>query len=266
MSPEISTDTLKIDAEKVEKKIVSFIQKVVKNASADGVVVGLSGGVDSSTTAVLCAKALGKEKVLGLILPEKNVTDPNDIEDAMKVSKMLGIKHEIVNINPIINSFKKACPAFDPENKIAYGNLKPRVRMLALYYYGNKLNRLVAGTGNKSELLCGYFTKYGDGGVDFLPIGGLYKTQVKQLARYLGVPKKIINKIPTAGLWVGQTDESELGITYGLLDLILLGFERGLQPKEIVTKLNIDLSQVERIKSMVKKSKHKRAIPHIAKI
>jgi len=263
---EISLD---IDPKDVTEKIVSFIRDKVKEANANGVVVGLSGGVDSSTVAFLSVKALGPEKVLGLIMPT-DVTRKEDIEDAVNVAELLKIKYEIINFSPVLRSFKevlKKCEHFNEENVVACGNIHARVRMVLLYYHANILNRIVAGTGNKSELLIGYFTKYGDGGVDILPIGDLYKTQVRQLARYLGVPEKIILKTPSAGLWEGQTDEGEIGITYDMLDKILHGLvDLKMDLKVLSEILKIPIETVERVKEMILKSEHKRNTPPIAKI
>lgn len=205
----------------VKEKIVTFIRSSVKGSGASGAVIGLSGGIDSTLTAYLAVEALGAGNVLGLILPEKGITTKQDIEDALEVAKTLGIEHNVIEISPIIESFSSAIPVFERTAKTANGNLKARTRMCILYYHANLENRMVAGTGNKTELLLGYFTKYGDGGVDIEPIGGLYKTQVRGLARWLGVPERIIDKTPTAGLWPGQTDESELGVSYETADKIL---------------------------------------------
>ena len=251
------------DWKAVVDRITEFIRKVVSEANADGVVVGLSGGVDSSTTAFLCVKALGKDKVLGIIMPERGVTREEDIEDALKVCEILGIDYKFVEINPMVEVFLNE---LGEGNRIAVANLKPRIRMIINYYYANNMNRLVAGTGNKSELMTGYYTKYGDGGVDFLPIGDLYKTEVFELAKFLGVPKRIIEKAPSAGLWVGQTDEGELGITYVKLDTILKALEKGVKPEEIPRRFDVSEEEVRRVLEMVEKSRHKREPPPIATV
>ena len=249
--------------ERVVERIVNFIKETVKSANANGVVVGISGGVDSATTAFLCVRALGKEKVLGLIMPERGVTREEDIEDALNVCKILGISYKYVEINPMVDAFLKN---LEDGTYIDKANLKPRIRMIINYFYANSLNYLVAGTGNRSELMTGYFTKYGDGGVDFLPIGDLYKTEVWELARFLGVPKRIIEKKPSAGLWIGQTDEGELGITYVKLDTILKALEKGYRPEEIPKVFDVSEEEVRRVLEMVEKSKHKRELPPIANV
>lgn len=403
---------------KVVERITEFIRDIVEKSKAEGVVVGVSGGVDSATTAFLCVKALGKDRVLGLVMPEKGVTKEEDIKDAIEICKSLGIEYRLIYINPMVNSFLEN---LEKNGKIAVANIKPRIRMIISYYYANKLNYLVAGTGNKSELMTGYFcydkqskavtedglkpyyklrpgdtvyslnlnnlriekvpvkavykfnysgkmveinngdisllvtlnhrmvvrssereflsftraanlfnsfsvkipkllseknqtelsklefsevkpknieiveydgviwcpdvppnhnllierdgslvfsgnTKYGDGGVDFLPIGDLYKTEVLELARFLGVPEKIIRKKPSAGLWVGQTDEDELGISYAKLDAILKSLEKGLKEKEITETLKIEEAEIKKVKEMVEKSRHKRETPPVASV
>ncbi len=240
--------------EKVTERIVSFIKEYVESCNADGVVVGLSGGVDSSTVAFLCVRALGSERVFGLIMPEKDVTPNQDIEDAKQVAEMLGVEYKIIEISDIVKTFIEK---LGEGGKIAVANLKPRIRMVINYFYANNMNRIVAGTGNKSELMIGYFTKYGDGGVDFLPIGDLYKTEVLELARYLGVPERIITKKPSAGLWVGQTDEGEIGMSYAELDEILRAMERGEKR---------DDEKFRRVEELVNASKHKREMPPVVKV
>ncbi|AGK61962.1 NH(3)-dependent NAD(+) synthetase [Archaeoglobus sulfaticallidus PM70-1] len=241
--------------EKVEKRIVEFIRDYVRSANAEGVVLGVSGGVDSACVAFLCSKALGGENVLGLIMPEKGVTREEDVEDAIEVCKKAGIKYKIVEISDILQKFKGISSC---DRDIALANLKPRIRMVLNYYYANCLNRIVAGTGNKSELMVGYFTKYGDGGCDFLPIGDLYKTEVFMLAEHLGVPERVIKKKPSAGLWVGQTDEDEMGISYKVLDAILKRIERGEIEKAIE---EFGKDSVDKVRDMIARSEHKRSLP-----
>jgi len=243
-----------MDWERVVEEICKFIKEYVDKSNANGVIIGLSGGIDSSTVAFLCKRALGEKKVLGLIMPEKGVTREEDVEDALSIADMLGIEFKIVEINEILDALKRK---LGEGNKIAEANLKPRIRMTINYYFANNMNRLVAGTGNKSELMIGYFTKYGDGGVDFLPIGDLYKTEVFKLAEYIGVPERIIKKKPTAGLWVNQTDEDEIGMSYEELDEILKAIENGRRRGD---------DKFKRVEMLVKNSKHKREMPPIARV
>ena len=246
------------DAHKI---IIEFIEGKLASAKAKGVVVGLSGGVDSALVAKLCVDALGRSHVLGVMLPMPD-SDPSDLSDARLVAKHLGIKTETIDIGSMVHQFHKSLGPDERE----LGNIKSRCRMIILHQRAMKLGYLVAGTGNKSELLVGYFTKFGDGGVDFLPIGDLYKTQVWALARELGLPDKVVRKVPTAGLYKGQTDEGDLGISYVKLDMVLFGLEKGLPPENISRTTKVQLKQVLRIEKMMEATQHKRKMPHIPKI
>jgi len=228
----------------MEKKIVSWIKNQVKRANAKGIVLGISGGVDSSVVAVLSKKAVGRN-LLCLILPCHSLKD--DLEDAKLLARKFRLNTMTVDLARIYDNFIKILPKADTKTK---GNIKARLRMITLYYFANKLNYLVAGTGNKSELYAGYFTKYGDAGVDILPIADLLKTQVKNLARSLGVPERIITKPPSAGLWQGQTDEGEMGITYNDLDCALKCILGRKKAKNI--------KHTRRIKGIIAKTEHKR--------
>ncbi|MCS7131014.1 MAG: NAD(+) synthase, partial [Archaeoglobaceae archaeon] len=185
---------------------------------------------------------------------EKGITAEEDVLDAINLARSLGIEFKIIEIRDIVEML---LAKLGNGNKNAEINLKPRIRMLINYYYANSLNRLVVGTGNKSEISIGYFTKFGDGGVDIQPIGDLYKTEVFEFARFLGVPEKIIRKKPTAGLWVGQTDEGEIGLSYAELDGILKEIERGVIR---------DDEKFIKVLKMVENSRHKREMPPIAKV
>jgi NAD+ synthase len=235
----------------MKKKIIHWIKRQVRQAKAKGMVMGLSGGVDSSVVAALAKEALGKNRLLALILPCHS--QKQDLEDARLVAKKLGLKTKTIDLSKIYDNLTDVLPT---ASNLAKANLKPRLRMLVLYYFANKLNYLVCGTGNKSELMVGYFTKHGDGATDILPIGDLLKRQVRTLAQELGIPKHIINKPPTAGLWPGQTDEGEMAISYPELDVILEQMEN--KKKQILSKQKVD-----RVKKMIKRSEHKRQGPKI---
>ena len=255
-----------MNPKKIKKIITKFIKEKVSGANADGIVIGISGGIDSAVVAKLCADALGKDKVLGLIMPTE-VTPENDVSDAVNFAESHGIEYKIINITTILKSFLDEIKENGRESKTASGNLMARVRMCLLYYHANSLNRLVAGTGNKSEILCGYFTKFGDGGCDLLPIGDLYKTQVRELAKYLEIPGAITEKVPSAGFWHGQSDEEELGISYKILDKILIRLiDKKQEIPEIFGELKIEKELAQRVEKLVKESAHKRHTPGICRI
>jgi NAD+ synthase len=258
----------KLDIDKTSREISNFIESSLIESKTRGLVFGLSGGLDSSTTAILCSKVVNSDKILGLVMPSKS-TPSRDVKDAVKLAENLGISHQIIPIDLLIEPVAAACRESVGHNhvKIAEANLKARMRMMLLYYHANAMNRLVVGTGNRTELLVGYFTKYGDGGVDILPIGGLYKTEVRSIAKHLEVPQKILDKEPTAGLWPGQTDEEELGIKYKLLDEILyILTEKKMMEKETAEKLGISLDEVVRVKMMMLTTEHKLETPPIPQI
>jgi len=240
--------------------ISKWIKEKVKEAGAEGIVLGLSGGVDSSLTAALAKKALG-DKVLGLLMPCHS--DPTDLEHARLLATKFGIETEYVDLGPVFDRLMASLPR---GNDLAAANLKPRLRMATLYYFANSRNYLVAGTGNKSELTVGYFTKYGDGGADLLPLGDLLKSQVRELARELGVPEEIIAKPPSAGLWAGQTDEGEMGITYDELDRTILAIDLHRNSGEKGDTRECDEATLGRVKAMIAASEHKRQPIPICKI
>jgi NAD+ synthase len=238
----------------MKKKIVDFIKRKVESAKSKGVVIGLSGGLDSTTVLFLCVEALSKDKVLGLIMPSE-MNDKRDTEDAIEVCKKLGVKYRVIEIDLILESFGKF---LDLSNRLIKGNLMARIRMCILYYFANKKKLLVVGTGNKSEYLQGYFTLHGDIACDLLPLGSLYKRDVRELAKELGVPKEIIDKIPTAGLWKGQTDEGELGIYYDELDEILPLLENNLNLDKIRKNTGLEEKKIERVRKRFEKTEFKR--------
>jgi len=258
----------KLDIDKTTSEISNFIESSLIESNTQGLVLGLSGGLDSSITAILCSQVVNKDKILGLVMPSKN-TPSADVNDAVRLAEDLGINHQLIPIDLLIEPVIAACRESLGNNyiKMAIANLKPRMRMMVLYYHANTMNRLVVGTGNRTELLVGYFTKYGDGGVDILPIGGLYKTDVRLIAKYLEVPQKILNKEPTAGLWPGQTDEGELGIKYGILDKILyLLSEKKMNENETAEKLKTSIDEVVKVKIMMLAAEHKLKTPPIPQI
>lgn len=262
MASTILNGLLNLDYESVSTQIQHFISNYVGEAGADGAVIGLSGGIDSTVVAHLTVKALSSKKVLGLILPDSTVTPKADIEDAQDTAKRLGIKSQLIDITSIHNAFMKHLTA----GKIPEGNLRARIRMCFLYYHANLDNRLVIGTGDRSEILIGYFTKYGDGGVDTLPIGGLYKTQVKMLAKHLDIPNKIIEKQSSPRLWSGHTAKDELGLPYETIDPILhLLFDLNIPPEEAANLLG-NTESVGRILEMNSRSQHKRIMPNTCPI
>ena len=219
--------------------------------------IGISGGVDSATTTFLAVKDLGKENVLGLIMP---YYENQDVEDAKLICNVLGIDYKLITIKPIIDEFENSLD-FRP-NKLTKGNMIARVRMTLIYAYANQYNLLVLGTSNRSEVLTGYYTKWGDGASDYAPLINLYKTEVWELAKRLGVPKKIIEKKPSAGLWIGQTDENELGMNYKLLDEILYRLVDLKMPKEkIAEELNVPIEKIERVEYLINRTRHERTLP-----
>lgn len=244
--------------------ILSFIRHHVKESGRKGVVVGMSGGLDSSLVAKLCADAIGPRRVLGLFLPEESGPSPDE-KDARAWAKQVGIDFRTIPIRSIVDATATRL-GVPKDDRIGLGNVKARVRMIALYQVARSENRLVIGTSNKSEYALGYTTKFGDAASDYAPIGDLYKTQVREMARHLGLPRAILERVPTAGLWSGQTDEGELGIAYEDLDRILLGLELQLRPEEIAERAGVDVKQTERIERLVESSIHKRKMPLIPKI
>jgi len=244
-------------------KIATWLRDHVEAAGARGLIFGLSGGIDSAVVAALCQKATPNHAI-GVLLP--CYSQPQDEEDARLVAKALSLPTVRVDLSQPYDAMMEALhdavkglphhvPVADIKQQLPEANIKPRLRMSTLYFLANSLNYLVAGTGNRSELTLGYFTKYGDGGVDLLPIGNLLKSEVRELGRELGVPSRVIEKAPTAGLWIGQTDEAEMGFTYDMLEQYLSQGRRAV-PAQVA----------DRIEMLREVSNHKRNLPPIAPV
>jgi len=235
----------------IRQKIMEFIRDY---AGQKPVVLGLSGGLDSAVCAYLAVEALGQDKVFALLMPSVTNSE-QDRRLAESLAREFKINYKLIELDEITASFLANSGLYD--NQKSLGNLKARIRMSLLYGLANQIDGLVIGTGNKSELMVGYFTKYGDGGVDLLPLGDLYKTEVRALARHLGIHPEIINRPPTAGLWHGQTDEGELGISYDKLDKILNAIENN----QHLTEFSVD--EVRLVEKYMKQAKHKQELPPI---
>ena len=203
-------------------EIEQMIRYAYWNSGCTGIVVGISGGVDSAVAAAFCCRAIGPDKVLGLSLPTP-VSNPQDLKDAADLCATLGMEHRVIPIDPMLAAFK-TIPGFI-ESPYLLGNLMARIRMTVLYYFANRDHRLVCGTSNRSECLLGYCTKYGDNAADIQPIVHLYKTDVYEVAREMKIPEQILKKTPSAGLWAGQSDEGEIGLSYAEIDKALRNLE-----------------------------------------
>lgn len=262
----LNPSCLDMDFSEFEKRVTRFIKEYIENAKADGIVLGLSGGIDSSTTAALSSLSIGGEQVIGLMLPEKETFNQQDIDDAKTVADKYHIETRICDMTNVLDKFYEGIPVFDKANRVSKGNIKARARMIYIYYFANKLNRIVCGSSDKSETMMGYFTKWGDGAADIAPLMDLYKTQVRKLALHLGFPEEIALKPSTPALWPNQMAESELGIKYEVLDLILYGLERFMPTEEIADQLDIQKSVVNSVKCRWLATEHKRRMPLTVKI
>lgn len=247
-----------MDWTEIETKIVRFIRDYVEKSGTKGVVLGLSGGVDSSTVAALSSKAVGGVNVLGLLLPEEETRSKTDIQHAKTVAETFGLRSQICDITKTLEAFYRSIPVFDSADCVCKGNIKARTRMIHIYYYANKLNLLVCGSSDKSETMMGYFTKWGDVAADISPLMDLYKTQVLRLAKQIDVPEAIIRKPPSPALWPGQTAEKELGVKYEVLDLVLYGLERFMSEADIAKQVGISEELVRQIEKRWLQSEHKR--------
>ncbi|MEF8880705.1 MAG: NAD+ synthase, partial [Candidatus Nanohaloarchaea archaeon] len=236
-------------------------QDYIEKADAEGYVIGVSGGIDSAVTATLAVRAVGADKVHGYVMAG-DPSSAENMEDARELSEDIGLKMREVNIEETVEKFVNSSPV-DPGDT-AEGNVRARVRMIYEYIEANQNNLLVLGPGNRTEIMTGYFTKYGDAAADIAPIADLYKTEVRDLAEHLGLDQKFIKKNPTAGLWEDQTDEGELGASYSTIDTILENMlQKGLNECEIEEKTGIENSEAKRFREIYERTEHKRFdLPH----
>ena len=253
---------LKINSKKVEQKLIRFIRNQTKNAGFSRVVAGLSGGLDSSLVVYLCSQALGKNNVFAIVLPYKT-TPSVSINYAKLIARRYQVKTRFIDISEQIDAYFKN---FSDADKIRRGNKMARERMSILYDQSKDFNAVVAGTSNKTEILLGYGTIYGDIACAFNPLGALYKTQLRQLAKDVGIPAQIIRETPTAGLWPGQTDEAELGVTYAKVDRLLYYLvDKKFSDKKLI-RLGFKKSLLEKVKKRIVANAFKRRLAPFAKI
>jgi NAD+ synthase len=252
-----------IDLGKEISRITDFIRNYSRQSGLENVIIGLSGGIDSSLSAALAVKALGKDYVYGVMLPWEK-SSPASFDDALILAEQLGIHHEKIDITPMVKAY---FDTFQPKaDNLRLGNWMARTRMCVLYDLSAKYQGLVVGTSNLTELLVGYFTQHGDGACAFEPIGHLYKTEVWQMAALLGIPQSIIDKVPTADLWSGQTDEGELGLKYAQLDEILYRMTELKQPENDIISAGYTSDQIRRVAELMRKSEFKRHLPPVIEL
>jgi NAD+ synthase len=256
-----ATSKESVAVEKISAGISAWLKQIFEASGARTFVLGLSGGIDSAVVGALCTRAVGPDKVLGVIMPSSS--NPDDAASARKVAEAFGFRTAEVDLTGIADSIYRAVPSeeelglsdsdagIDRRRQLATANVRPRLRMTTLYYVANLSGGIVSGTGNKSEATIGYYTKYGDGGVDLLPLIDLYKFEVRAIARHLGVPESVITRPPSAGLWQGQTDEAEIGMSYDTLDASLIAIAEGRE-SEVAPDV------LARLKPLIAASWHKR--------
>ena len=241
----------------IATRIQDGLKQSIEETNSKGVIFGLSGGIDSAVIAYLCNNTI-KEKTLAVIMPDSKISPESETNDALKIVDSLGIDYKLLDINSIHKEFNMV---LEPEDK-ALGNLRARIRMNILYYYANLKNLVVLGSSDKSEFNIGYFTKFGDGAADTLPIVSLYKTQVRELAKHLGIDEKIITKKSSPHLWPNHEAEHEIGVEYEQIDAILYCLiDKKLSVEDTAKESQIDIKIVEKIYSMYKNSEHKRINP-----
>ena len=254
MNPEIIKEIENQNYEKITQVIEEFLLEQIEKNKAKGIILGLSGGMDSAVLAYICKRSL-KEKTLALIMPDTEITPNYETEDALKMIALTGIEYKLLDIKPIVKEYSQ----YLEPNDWAKGNLRARVRTNILYYYANAKNLLVLGSSDKSEHFIGYFTKFGDGAADLTPIISLYKLQVRKIAEFLGVPKKVIEKKSSAHLWKEHEAEKEIGVSYEEIDSILYCLlDKKLSVEETRNKTQIEKSIIGKVYSRFLKSEHKR--------
>ena len=263
MSLRIRQDSLLLkEPEEMVGRILRFLRDYLDKAGASVFVLGMSGGLDSCVTGALCARAVGGRRVLGIYMPEKEMRTEASFNDASVVARKFQIKFEIIDLTTLVAAALSTLPDLSqPRNRVPYGNVKARLRAMVLYYMANREHGIVVGTGDKSEMMLGYFTKYGDGACDLLPLADLYKTTVGRLARYLGLPERIYSKPASPELWSRQTAKAELGLEYEQLDAILWGLERWMSSTDIAIDTGLSVKIVEDIRARWVRSEHKRRPP-----
>ena len=257
MNHKILEEITNQDYSVIATRIQEGLKQSIEETHSKGVIFGLSGGIDSAVIAYLCNNAI-KEKTLAVIMPDSKISPESETNDALKIVDSLGIDYKLLDINSIHKEFNMV---LEPEDK-ALGNLRARIRMNILYYYANLKNLVVLGSSDKSEFNIGYFTKFGDGAADTLPIVSLYKTQVRELAKHLGIDEKIITKKSSPHLWPNHEAEHEIGVEYEQIDSILYCLiDKKLSVEDTAKESQIDNKIVEKIHSMYKNSEHKRINP-----
>ncbi len=244
------------DYPSITSTIENFLEEQIQNNQAEGIILGLSGGIDSAVLAYICKRKFA-DKTIAIVMPDTAITPKIETEDALKMISLTGIQYKLIDIKPIVNEYSMY---LEPNEK-AKGNLRARIRTNILYYYANSKNYLVLGSSDKSEYMIGYFTKFGDGASDITPIISLYKLQVREIAKYLGVPEKVIAKKSSPHLWKEHEAEDELGISYEEIDSILYClYEKKMSINETEKTTQIDKEKIEKINQLHINSEHKRSL------
>ena len=268
MSTRITTDQFLVrEPKETIDRIKRFLSAHREKTDASVFVVGMSGGLDSSVTAALCALAVGGTRVIGISLPEKETRNERNLRDARRVAEKFRVRFKTVDITGLVDAAAACIPRLARRKRdLPYANIKARLRAMVLYYHANKYNGLVVGTGDKSEIMLGYYTKFGDGACDIQPLADMYKTSVRDLAKRLGIPKGVYSKPPSPELWPGQTAEGELGLEYDKLDMVLWGLERWMDPGDIAEETGLPAGLVKRVRERWVGSEHKRRPPLALKL